>query len=456
MSIRIKLALVLSLAMLSATVAASLTFLSLQYASLREAETEKISLWKSNIANIVNESLLAKDPLMLLDYLQNLGRHYKEFMHLRVNRDGVWQEVEDAEGGKSRNMKLALIESVSVPLPPGSMGPPVQIEIWFSRAALAETQNAARERLARNMLTAGGSVALAGLLIGIPLGWTMTRRIVRIESVLHEIGSGKSDSRVTVSGKDEIGRLGLGVNNMAEKLQELDKLKKTFVASVTHELRSPLGAIESYVKTLLAEASHLTPEERENLNRVMSNVARLNHFVTNLLDMAKIERGKLDYSPRPVRIGELVEDAVLFFQPKAVDAKISIACLADKGIVIKADPDLVTHVLTNLISNALKFTRPGGSIRVDLKRTQDGVECSVSDTGVGIPPESLPRIFQAFERVKNPLRATGVGLGLVISRSIVDMHGGKMGVESKLGKGSRFFFSLPDNPPAAASQPQKA
>src|SRR5208283_1125503 len=106
--------------------------------------------------------------------------------------------------------------------------------------------------------------------------------------------------------------------------------------------------------------------------------------------------------------GELVEDAVLFFQPKAADARITLNCAAEKGITLRADPDLVTHVLTNLLSNALKFTRPGGAIKVELKRAAGGVECSVLDSGVGIPEASLARIFKPFERVHNPLRATGV------------------------------------------------
>ena len=132
----------------------------------------------------------------------------------------------------------------------------------------------------------------------------------------------------------------------------------------------------------------------------------------------------------------------------ALPKGVKLAKEIEEGLPrISAEPRRVLQVLTNLLSNALKFTRPGGGIKVELKRSGEGVECSVQDTGVGIPKESLGRIFKPFERVKNPLRATGVGLGLVISKAIIDMHGGRIGVESQLGHGSRFFFFLPKTPP---------
>lgn len=451
MSIRLKLGLVISLAIVAATASASLVFLSLQYSSIRQAEEEKIALLKSNIANIVSESLLAGDPLMLLDYLHGLRRHSTEFLRFRIKLAGRWQTVGETTPHQI-DPKLARIEIVQ---PPGNTkSDPLTVEVWLSRAVLAQSERRARAKLADNMLRAGGIVVFSGLLAGFLLGWTMTRRIVSIETALREIGAGRSHARVKVQGSDEVAHLAQGVNEMAGRLQELDELKKTFIASVTHELRSPLGVIESYVKALLANPDHLAPEDRANLSRVMSNVNRLGHFVTNLLDMAKIERGKLDYAPRFVHIGELVEDTVLFFQPKAADAKITLSCSADKNITLRADPDLVTHVLTNLLSNALKFTRPGGKINVDLKRALGGVECSVTDTGVGIPAESLARIFKPFERIRNPMRATGVGLGLVISKSIIDMHGGHIAAESQINQGSRFYFFLPDNPPPSTPAPR--
>jgi signal transduction histidine kinase len=443
MSIRLKLALVISLAMTAATAAAAGAFLSLQYASIRKAQEEKIRIWKANIANIASESLLADDPLMLLDYLQGLRRDYREFLRLRLDSGAGWQDLGSTKTPISA--ESARVETVTVPASAAEKRNPIRVEIWLSRPVLDASLREAREKLERDLGKTAGGVALLGLILSFPLGWTMTKRILSIETTLREIGAGKAEVRVSVPGSDEVARLAHGVNEMAAKLQELDQLKRTFVASVTHELRSPLGAIESQVKSLLVEPGRLSPEDRDNLQRVMKNVSRLGHFVTNLLDMAKIERGKLDYAPRQVNLSELVENTVLFFRPKATEGKIALDGVIAQSVTLYADPDLVAHVLTNLISNSLKFTRPGGSIRVELKRTQGGVECSVADSGVGIPPEGLARIFQPFERVKNPLRATGVGLGLAISRSIIDMHGGRISAQSQLGRGSRFSFFLPES-----------
>jgi len=450
MSIRFKLGLILSLAMVAATGCGSLAFLSLQYSSLRESQEQRISLWKASIANIVSESLLARDPLMLYDYLQGIRRSYKEFLRLCVETNGVCQEV---GGGKVRlpPRSAARIETVTVPPPPGVRGQPLTVEIWFSREFIAATEREAKVKLGRNIALAGGSVALAGILLSFPLGWTLTRRILRIEKALAHIGAGAASTRIKVQGSDEVARLARDFNEMAAKLQEIDTLKRNLVTAVTHELRSPLGAIESCVKALLAGPARLSAECRENLARVMSNVHRLDHFVTNLLNVAKIERGKLEYAPRLADLTALVENTVLFFQPKAAEARIALACAAEPGLVLRADPDLIIHALTNLLSNALKFTRAGGSVKVEFRRVPGGAECVVTDTGVGLAAEALGRIFRPFERVNNPIHATGVGLGLVISKSILEMHGGRIGVESRLGQGSRFFFFLPENPPAAAT-----
>lgn len=447
MSIRIKLALVICIAMAAATAAAAGAFLSLQYASIRNTQEEKIRLWKANIANMASESMLANDPLMLVDYLQGLRRSYREFLHLRLDSGAGWEDVGKPQAPLAAGS--ARIETVTVAASAAAKRRSVSVEIWLSRTVLDASLREARAELGRNLRIAFGGVTLAGLLLCLPLGWSMTRRILRIETTLREIGAGRAEARVAVPGSDEVARLAQGVNDMADKLQELDKLKKTFVASVTHELRSPLGAIESQVKMLLGDHAGLSSECRDTLQRIMNNVNRLGHFVTNLLDMAKIERGKLDYAPRSVDLSELVENTVLFFHSKAAEGKISLEGEIVPGVTLRADPDLMTHVLTNLISNALKFTRPGGSIRVELKRTDGGAECSVEDSGVGIPPEGLAHIFQPFERVKNPLRATGVGLGLAISKSIMDMHGGRIGAQSQLGRGSRFCFFLPETPAPA-------
>ncbi|HEX4048867.1 MAG TPA: HAMP domain-containing sensor histidine kinase, partial [Elusimicrobiota bacterium] len=231
---------------------------------------------------------------------------------------------------------------------------------------------------------------------------------------------------------------------MTARLKELDEMKRTFVASVTHELRSPLFAIESYVKTLLRESKVLGEDERRQLVRIEANASRLAHFVTSLLDLAKIERGKLEYRPRTADFPRLVEDAVEFHRSGAEERGLSLTFSAEPGLpALRLDSDLITQVVTNLVSNAMKFTPRGGSIKVNVARKDAVVECAVTDSGVGIPAATLARLFRPFERGADPLRAGGTGLGLSIVKAIVERHGGRVMAESEPGRGSRFGFALP-------------
>ena len=152
---------------------------------------------------------------------------------------------EPHDHNRMRYIALARIETIKVFAPAGFQSAPLKIELWFSRAVIDESQRQARSKLSHNMLMAGGTVALAGMLLGFLLGWTMTRRILRIASALRQIGAGQIEARVeSPGGSDELSNLAQDVNNMADRLQELNQLKKTFVTSITHELRSPLSVIE--------------------------------------------------------------------------------------------------------------------------------------------------------------------------------------------------------------------
>lgn len=450
MSIRVKLALILAFAVALAAGSAAAVFVAIERRSLRRAEDEKVRLLMQNVRAMAEESQLARDPLMLLDYLSFVDRDRAEIVYVRARLGGRWESQRDAAPPPST--EPVRVESVSVPAAGGA--PEAGAEVTFSRRVLDQRLEQAYRVMARDLGRATAAVLLLGVLLSVPLGWTLSSRLIAIERALAEIGQGRLQVRVPEEGSDEVARLARGLNDMTQRLRELDELKRTFVASVTHELRSPLGAIESYVKALLRDARGLSEDERRQLERVRENAARLGHFVTSLLDMAKIERGKLDYHPRPTDIGRVVEDAVLFLRTRAQEEGKTVEFHGEDGLPsIVADPDLVTQVVTNLVSNAVKFTRAGGRVDVSLRRAPEGVEVAVADTGVGIPPEALARIFAPFERVRNPLKAGGAGLGLAISKAIVEMHRGRIGVSSEAGRGSRFHFVLPLQAPPATPTP---
>ncbi len=438
MNLRVKVGLLIFAVASCSTAACALALASLQYRSRLAAEQESRRLVTEQASRMIGEAQLAKDPLMLIDYARDLAKR-REVLSARVLVDGTWS---DTDPSNSRaDPRGEIIERATAP---GASG--VEVELHFSRSESERRLAESYRALVANASRAGALASLLGLLASIPLSGAVTRRILRIEKALGDIGTGALDTRLPELGGDEIGRLAAGVNAMAERLAELERLKKTFVASVTHELRSPLGAIEGYVKQMLDSRAERPQDERDALGRIQNNARRLGHFVTNMLDMAKIERGKLDYAPRLVDVGEIVGDTVSFFQPKAQEAGLALKAVLEPALPsVKADPDLVAHVLTNLISNALKFTRPGGTVTVSLGRCPagPGVEIAVADTGIGLKKEDAARIFEPFQRVANPLRANGVGLGLAISRKIAAMHKGELGVVSEPGRGSRFHFRLP-------------
>lgn len=451
MSIRLKLASVLALAIAVTAAAATAIFFVIEDASLRSGEEEKIGILIQSVKTMAVESQLAKDPLMLLDYLSFLSRDRPEVLSARVNFSGRWQE---AEGGKTAiGRDQVRTEHVTVPAGPGRGA--VAVALNFSTQALDRRITTARDALAQDLGGAALAVLLVGALLSIPLGWTLTRRLIVIERALAEVGEGRLDRKISDRGSDEVARLARGVNAMTERLRELEDMKRTFVASVTHELRSPLFSIDSYVRMLLAEATGLRPEDRRQLERIQQNATRLAHFVTSLLNTAKIERGKMDFHPRLCDLSRLVEDAALFQRPLAEDEGKTLVVEIEPGLPhVHVDPDLITQVITNLISNAVKFTRRGGRVTVGLNRCSEGIECFVADTGVGIPSEALANLFKAFGRVKNRISTIGTGLGLSIVKALVELNGGIVGVESVPERGSRFHFKLPLDNKSLTAKPR--
>ncbi len=438
MKISVKLALVLSVTVVLSVAASCLSFVQLQRGALRRAEAEKEKILLDSVRKVAGESLLAGDPLMLISSLSDLRRDRPEVRRCRVLLDGEWQDV----GGAATQEASTASRLIEVALPDGKRA---AVEIFFSTRLLANREHREFDAMLRDVARISAAAILLGILLSIPLSRTLTRRIVGIEAALKDIGSGGFAQVEQESGSDELTQLAHKVNEMSHKLGELDEMKKLLVASVSHELRSPLGAIESQVRGMLDSQQGLTDEGRKSLQSIRKHASRLEHFVNSMLEMSKIERGKLDFEPRLAEIGPVVEDAGLFFSPRARDCSLQLGVQIDPDLpAFEFDPDLIAQVLANLLSNAIKFTAAGGRVTISAKHGAAGrLIIAVEDTGVGLSAEAMQRIFTPFERVPNALRATGTGLGLAISQAIVQRHGGRIGVQSTPGVGSRFSFELP-------------
>ncbi|WP_447984581.1 ATP-binding protein [Nitrospira sp. Nam74] len=232
-----------------------------------------------------------------------------------------------------------------------------------------------------------------------------------------------------------------------EKLQELDRLKSAFVSIVSHELRTPMTSIKGYIENMLdGLTGALSDRQSYYLGRVKYNVERLTRMINDLLDLSRIEAGRVELTLAPLPIAELVPEIVESLQPVGQAKSIAIQHWHQgRPAQISGDRDKLHQILTNLIQNAVKFTPSGGQIRVETKIIADGfVQFCVADTGCGIPPHEQARIFERFYRGETiQLEQRGAGLGLPITKSLVELHGGKIWVESLPGQGSRFYFTMP-------------
>ena len=230
--------------------------------------------------------------------------------------------------------------------------------------------------------------------------------------------------------------------------KELEQMKLDFVSMAAHELRTPLTSIKGYLSVLIAEGKNkFDAEQNMFLSRIYISAQQLAALIENLLSVSKIERGAFAVSLSPVDLAGVIIQKVVEFVDRAKEKKIELKFSEPKTPIpqVKADKLRFAEVLDNLLSNAINFTKAGGKINVWVEKNAKEVVTHVQDTGIGIPKDAISHLFTKFFRVSGPLEegAKGTGLGLYISKKIVEMHHGKIWVESELGKGSEFCFSLP-------------
>lgn len=270
-----------------------------------------------------------------------------------------------------------------------------------------------------------------------------------LESIIGGIalfGEGRFDHRIRRFRIREIDLVAEQLNGMAARLGEVDALKSEFVANVSHELRSPLAAIEEYADLLLASPA-LAGRDRDNLLRIQGNLERLRHMVENLLEMSRLEAGSLTAKSEPFDLSEAVDDVCALLAPRLSGRKLTLETRIDPALgPVRADRDLVKQVLTNLIDNAVKYNKDEGRITVSAKAESGRALVTVSDTGPGIAPEHMEKLFQRFRRLPaagGNAKTKGSGLGLAISRSLARAMGGELSAQSRPGEGSAFTCTLP-------------
>jgi PAS domain S-box-containing protein len=230
-------------------------------------------------------------------------------------------------------------------------------------------------------------------------------------------------------------------------LTELNRMKSDFISTVSHELRTPLTSIKMGVELMLERIAGEINEKQESLlNAAREDVNRLIRLISNLLDLSRIESGKIKMKIEPINLVSIIDEVLFAFRSQAEEKKIILKSTVERRTIeLPADKDRIKEVLTNLVSNAIKFTDKGGRITVDAEESEEYVDVSVADTGIGIRKEDMEKIFDKFGRIEKgyAYQEEGTGLGLPICKEIVEAHKGKIWVESEYLKGSKFVFRLP-------------
>jgi signal transduction histidine kinase len=318
-------------------------------------------------------------------------------------------------------------------------------------------QNASAYTTSRNLFigAAAGAIGLA-LLLGFVLSWSLIVPIQRIDRRLAAIASGDFTGHVDVTNRDELGALAANVNRMNDELRRLyrelelaSKHKSDFLANMSHELRTPLNAVIGFSQVLReGMIGEVNDKQKEYLEDILSSGNHLLSLINDVLDLSKVEAGQVTLEVEQFSLRDALESGVVMVRERATTDGVRITLEpADVGLV-SGDERRVRQVIFNLLSNAVKFTPSGGSVDVSAAQVNGEVRVSVADTGPGIAPEDVDRIFEEFQQTDAGVeQREGTGLGLALSKRLVELHGGRIWVDSEPGKGSTFVFTLPAGAP---------
>ncbi|MDP6501355.1 MAG: ATP-binding protein [Dehalococcoidales bacterium] len=289
--------------------------------------------------------------------------------------------------------------------------------------------------------------SLVAIVIALLITFFLSRRILSpvraLTAAARLLGQGDFSQRVMIKDKSEVGELAQAFDVMAENLERDEQLQRNMVADIAHELRTPLSNLKGYLEAIGERV--IEPDEK-TIRSLDEEASLLSRLVNDLQELSLAEAGELKMHSQPEDISRLINQTVAAMQPQASAKGLAVSAdLPDKLPPVDIDSQRIGQVLLNLLENALAHTGKSDAITVTAEKRGKWVEVTVNDTGDGIPAEDLPNIFERFYRGdKSRTRATGSsGLGLTISRRLVEAHGGKINAQSESGKGSRFHFTIP-------------
>lgn len=355
----------------------------------------------------------------------------------------VWEPAADADGSAMARMHRQMMGG-------GPLGPerrlPIEVDgsvvgtavVRLPEPGVLPQDEAFRASVNRLLLAGGIAAGILAMGLGAVLARRATAPARELTRAARAVAAGDRSHRVEYEAPDELGEMARAFNTMAETIEEEDRLRRGFAADVAHELRTPLAILRSQIEALQDGVEEASPVALGSLHEETLRLARL---VADLETLASAEAAGFSLERRPVSLRPLLEDIMEEFAGPFDAADVHLESGLEDALV-DVDPVRIRQVVTNLLSNALKFTASGGAVRVELGQEGAHAVVRVSDTGQGIPADELPRVFDRFFRGRSA-RARGSGIGLTVARELVLAHGGEITVESEPGRGTTFAVLLP-------------
>ncbi|MDM8549477.1 ATP-binding protein [Desulfobacterales bacterium HSG2] len=435
-------------------------FLGVVILRLTPVPINKIMLERSGMGETGETYLVGSDMLMRSDTFLDSVNHSVEASFINAEKGRIdTQASRDALSGKSGRKIITSYTGKEVL----SAYSPVKVgdTKW---ALIAETESSEAFEAVNSLLITTGAMAIASVLIIFFVSFMLTRSIVHpityLRDAMQQMRTGELGGHVHIKSRDEIGDLAESFNEMSEdladsyrqieiqnrELQRLDKLKDEFLANTSHELRTPLSGIIGIADSMLDGAvGPLAEAQRHNLSLIVSSGRRLTNLVNDILDFSKLRHHDLQLQVRPLDMRSVTDVVLMLSQTIVGNKNLRLVNQIEARLpAVRADEDRVQQILHNLVGNAVKFT-DAGTVSVSAEVEDEYLSVTVSDTGTGVPEEKLDRIFESFEQANGSTAREygGTGLGLAVTKNLVELHGGQIRAESEPGKGSHFTFTLP-------------
>lgn len=316
---------------------------------------------------------------------------------------------------------------------------------WIVVCSYDEYWGKMNEDLSKTVITSALLVLLAAMIAAYFITVRTTDPLREMSNAARNFAAGKFDTRVRVQGRDEVSELAEAFNQMADSLENLENMRNSFMANVSHDLRTPMTTIAGFIDGI--RDGVIPPEEQDHYLEIVSiEIQRLSRLVAALLDLSRIQAGDRKFVMKPFDICEMARLILISFEKKIDEKHLDVAFECDDDrMMANADHDAIYQVFYNLCHNAIKFAREGGALRIRISEAKGKkITVSVYNEGTGIPKEDLNFVFERFYKSDKSrgLDKSGVGLGLFITKTIISAHGEKIWVESEYGKDCEFFFTL--------------